>query len=162
MKHFLKLWYGVRCIPCLLLFCISACCGKGSSVDALSVTDLKCRNLVNPEGIDFAAMSWKIDTKAQNVTQSAWEIEIASSEKALRRGKADLWCSQPQTSDRQFDIRPEGVTFTPGVKYWWRVRVWDEQQRASAWSDPAFFSIGLSNEQWQAQWITSTWSDQSP
>ncbi len=44
----------------------------------------------------------------------------------------------------------------PRQQIQWRVRVWDEQEQASAWSDPARFEMGLSAQsEWQAQWIAN-------
>lgn len=40
------------------------------------------------------------------------------------------------------------------MRCWWKVRVWDEQGRLSAWSEPAFWSLGLLNPgDWQGEWI---------
>jgi len=37
----------------------------------------------------------------------------------------------------------------------WKVRVWDQDGKASGWSKPAFWSIGLLEpEDWNAKWIT--------
>ena len=37
---------------------------------------------------------------------------------------------------------------------WWKARVWDEAGAESAWSAPAYWSVGLlAAEDWRAQWI---------
>ena len=69
------------------IFAVTSCCSqKGDDVE---VSDLRCRNLENPEGVDRASFSWEIETDLPNVAQNAWEIEIASTKKALEKGKAD-------------------------------------------------------------------------
>lgn len=41
-------------------------------------------------------------------------------------------------------------------KMYWRVRVWDENDNVSEWSDVSTFETGLlSNSDWSAKWITS-------
>ena len=38
----------------------------------------------------------------------------------------------------------------------WKVRVWDREGRASAWSAPASWTMGLlKQDEWKGQWITS-------
>ena len=75
---------------------------------------LRCRNLIDPEGVDKASLSWRIASDARNVVQTAWQIEIASSKKSLEKGRADVWNSEKQLSDRQLNIVPEGGVFEPG------------------------------------------------
>ena len=67
----------------------------------IKVTELRCRNLINPEGIDEAAFSWKTEAEVFNFVQTAYEIEIASSDNKLKKGEADVWKSGKQISDRQ-------------------------------------------------------------
>jgi alpha-L-rhamnosidase len=127
------------------------------------VVELRCRNLINPEGINDAVFSWKIKTEEFNFKQIAWEIEIASSEKKLKKCEADVWGSGRQASGQQLNIDPSGVPFAVGNKYWWRVRIWDAANKVSGWSLPAYFSVGPnSKEQWQAQWITAEWEENTP
>lgn len=100
---------------------------------------LRCRNLIDPEGVDKASLSWRIASDARNVVQTAWQVEIASSKKSLEKGRADVWNSEKQLSDRQLNIVPEGVVFEPGKLYWWRVRVWNAADEVTPWSEPAVF-----------------------
>ena len=124
---------------------------------------LRCRNLIDPEGVDKASLSWRIASDARNVVQTAWQIEIASSKKSLEKGRADVWNSEKQLSDRQLNIVPEGVVFEPGKLYWWRVRVWNAADEVTPWSEPARFSVGPDTAyRWQAEWITSEWGENSP
>lgn len=125
------------------------------------VADLKCRGLVNPEGIDEAVLSWKIESEKNNVTQSAWEIEIASSRKDLKEGNT-LWCSGKIVSEQQVNVCPEVAILERGPLYWWRLRIWDGEGEATSWSEPASFSLGLNTADWRAKWITSIWKNDSP
>ena len=137
----------------------SGCSQKGDDVE---VSDLRCRNLENPEGVDRASFSWEIETDLPNVAQNAWEIEIASTKKALEKGKADIWQSGKQTSDQQLNVEPQGAQLQPGVGYWWRVRVWTGEDKVTSWSDPAYFSLGPDSSQWKGQWITAEWEEGAP
>ena len=139
---------GSVCLILNLLF--SSCTDK-----SLMVNDLRCCNMSNPEGIDSPLLSWKIKTAQEGVSQIAWEVEIAGVKELLINGKADIWKSGKQKSDEQFNIRPEGANFSEATGFYWRVRIWNNSGKMSHWSEPAYFSIGLKNEQsWMAKWIT--------
>jgi len=62
------------------------------------IDGLRCQNLINPEGVDMPLLSWEIITSREGVFQTAWEIEIASREDLLQKGKADVWRSAKATS----------------------------------------------------------------
>jgi alpha-L-rhamnosidase len=48
----------------------------------------------------------------------------------------------------------EGKPLTSGLWVWWKVRVWDDAGKPSAWSEPAFWSMGLLKaEDWKGKWI---------
>ncbi len=39
-------------------------------------------------------------------------------------------------------------------RFWWQVRIWDPKGKATAWSEPAFWEMGLLNaSDWKASWI---------
>jgi alpha-L-rhamnosidase len=148
-------------MPVLFACALMACNGGDSG--HIKVVQLRCCDRVNPEGVDRALLGWKIESMQQAVTQSAWEIEIASSEKKLAKGEADVWKPGKQLSGQQIDIEPAGGVYKSGEQYWWRVRIWDGSNEVSAWSAPATFSLGpQSKDEWQAKWITAEWPDQAP
>lgn len=140
----------------ILIFIFSACTKKNHN---LKVDDLRCCNLINPEGIERPSFSWKIKTSEQGVIQIAWEVQVASSEDLLTSGKPDVWKSEKQQSDAQFSIMPDSDFWKETEKYFWRVRIWDNSGSVSAWSEPASFSIGLLSEaSWTGKWITYPYS----
>lgn len=149
------IYYPILC--CLLIF---SACMENRSKSCVSAT--LCRNQENPIGIDKATFSWKIESETPNTVQTAWEIEIASSKETLNKGKADVWSSGKRQSDDQLNIEPQGATMQTGHVYWWRVRIWDGEDLATAWSKPAYFSLGPAKDEWKAQWITATWQENSP
>ena len=133
-------------------------CGSDSA--PVRVTQLRCQDRDNPEGVERVLLSWKIESDLPAIEQTAWEIEIASSAEKLAGGRADVWRSGEQPSDRQLDIEPSGVSFQSGELYWWRVRIRVSSGEQTGWSAPASFSLAPRREDpWQARWITAEWSD---
>jgi len=122
----------------------------------LVLDDLRCCNMLSPEGVDSPLLSWKIKTTTEGISQKAWEAEIATTKELLIKGKADVWKSGNQESGEQFNIAPDVAKLTDATGYYWRVRILDNAGKLSEWSKPAYFSTGLKDQSWKAKWITYT------
>jgi alpha-L-rhamnosidase len=123
---------------------------------AIHVGELRCEHLENPAGIDATPprLSWQIQSRERGVQQTAYHILVASSRAILKSGVGDLWDSGRVAADESVLVPYAGVPLGSRAECFWKVRVWDEQGQASAWSDPAYWSMGLLNaEDWHAQWI---------
>lgn len=78
----------------------------------------------------------------------------AGSEENLKQDKGDLWDSGKVMSGRSNQVVYEGRPLQSRMRCYWKVRVWDKDGKASAWSDPAMWSVGLLDPtDWQAGWI---------
>ena len=114
-----------------------------------SVVSLLTENRVNPVGIDVLQprFSWVIQSDKRNVVQTAYEIRVLS-------GKQIVWNSGKVTSDQSVHVPYNGSPLQSGEKYSWQVRVWDNSNQGSKWSQVASFQMGLLNpEDWKAGWI---------
>ncbi len=110
---------------------------------------LVTENLSNPIGLDVSQprFSWQLVSDKRNVMQSAYEIKVAE-------GKENVWSSGKIMSDSSVHVAYNGKALKSGKKYTWKVRVWDNDEKASAWSEPAFFQTAFFNiSDWKAKWI---------
>jgi len=125
----------------------------------LCVTRLRCESLTNPLGIDISKprLSWILEAaneSQRNLMQLAYQIVVASTPEALARGDGDLWDSGRVASGSSIQIEYGGKPLDSRMRAWWKVRVWDQAGKSSAWSPPAAWSMGLlSPQDWQAKWI---------
>jgi len=122
----------------------------------MKLTNLRCEYLRDPLGIDVRRprLSWVLESDRRGQKQTAYRILVASSEENLRNDIGDLWDSGKVGSDETAHIAYAGKPLRSRMRCYWKVRVWDEAGRASAWSEPAMWSMGLLEESdWKAQWI---------
>jgi alpha-L-rhamnosidase len=123
---------------------------------ATSVGELRCEHLENPQGIDTAQprLSWLLQSGARDVTQSAYQVLVASSEKVLARDAGDLWDSGRVVSDESILVPYAGKPLGSRQACFWKVRIWDGQGIPTTWTQPARWSMGMLNAaDWHAQWI---------
>ena len=117
------------------------------------VKELQCEYMFNPVGLDRRepGLSWMILESGRNHWQSAFRIRIFRKE---GKGEKTLLDTGRIESRRSFYVA-ERLPLESSERYFWRVKVWDEEDRESEWSEEAFFEIGLLNEEdWKdADWV---------
>jgi alpha-L-rhamnosidase len=130
---------------------------------ALKPLALRCEYLRNPQGIDRAAprLSWRVESSERGQKQTAYRVLVASSAEQLAKENGDLWDSGRLDSSRTTHIRYDGRPLTSRQQCYWKVQVWDRKGVASAWSQPALWSMGLLDESdWSAQYVS--YRDETP
>ena len=116
-----------------------------------AVTAVWVENRENPLGVVSAQprFSWRLQSDKRNTVQTAYEIN-------LKEGSATAWSTGKVNSNQSVHVVYNGKPLESGKKYTWQVRAWDNSGKPSAWSKPAFFTMGLLNEaDWKASWIHS-------
>lgn len=118
--------------------------------------ELKINNLQNPAGTDKnPVFSWIAASSEKGAMQTAYQIILDTDEANLKSEKNCLWNSGKISSAESFNIKYTGEELKPSVKYYWKVRIWNNNDIQSSWSKTAFFITGLfSSEDWNnAKWI---------
>lgn len=80
-----------------------------------------------PEGLDF---------------QSAYQILVSSSAEKSKKNIGDVWNSGKVLGGEVSDIAYMGPELTEGKAYYWKVRIWDEDNRTGRYSDSQSFQVG--------------------
>ncbi len=116
----------------------------------MNVSRLRCDYMENPIGFDFdrPQLSWTVTVAGRNKRQSAYHLELATSEDFSHV----LFDSGKTDSDQSVGVRLD-FALAPCTRYFWRVKVWDETGTESPWSETAYFETARGKEPWAANWI---------
>jgi alpha-L-rhamnosidase len=135
---------------------LSACVLLSLSTFAqLQVNNLTTEHLENPIGLDVInpRFSWQLNSDRRDVMQVAYEIRMGSSTD-LTKSKNITWNTGKVNSGQSLYIPYKGPQVSSGARYYWQVRVWDNHQQASNWSEPSYFEMALLHPaDWKAKWI---------
>ena len=137
----------------LLALLMMGCQVSGGSSLKVEETTVEMRK--NPEGVAVSAprFSWQLVTGKQDVMQTAYQIEVADSEKGLQAGSGLVWNSGRVESGQSVLVKYAGASLESGQKYWWRVTVWTNTGD-KAQSSIQYWSMALlDSSDWKAGWI---------
>jgi alpha-L-rhamnosidase len=125
----------------------------------LKTAKLTCEYLENPLGIETSRprLSWTMvqnATNLRNQQQTAYELIVSDNEQAINSLKGNYWESGKQNSAQSIHVEYAGKPLKSFTRYYWRVKVYDEQGNASDWSLPQWFETAvLKDGDWQGSWI---------
>ncbi|MFK7932334.1 MAG: sulfatase-like hydrolase/transferase [Saprospiraceae bacterium] len=87
---------------------------------------------------------WIVPDEA--VFQSAYQILVASSQKNIDNNIGDVWDSAQVRSSESSNVVYTGKSLRSGQSYFWKVRIWDEVNRLTGYSESQSFKLGGANE----------------
>ncbi|MBU2883525.1 glycoside hydrolase family 78 protein [Psychrosphaera sp. B3R10] len=147
-----KGWYATRIAILLLVVANVVGCGTKQDLDP-APSNLLVEGNQNPLNVHNPkpSLAWYSNV----TTQSAYQIQVATSEHLISEGRPDLWDSGQIQDRRSVHIAYEGKPLTSGIAVYWRVRVWAEGDKPPhKWSDIDSWEMGLVNkDDWQAKWL---------
>lgn len=139
-------------------------CASNRDAD-LSVVPYDLSAFIDPFDTDGfrPAFSWKTNAGSANWKQSAWQIVVAESEESLQSMESITWNSHKVRDGQQLFIPFDGEKLATGKKYFWKVRVWDNKDTPSDWSEASSFRIPLNYcKDWKGEWITYDFERSAP
>jgi alpha-L-rhamnosidase len=139
-------------ITCIIIATISF---SAKAQNKISVTNLQCEMLNNPEGIDVLKprLSWHINAEVNDVQQTAYQILVASTLEKLNANNADLWDSGKVNSDEAVNIIYKGEKLENRQDVFWKVTIWTNKGEVKS-NEKAHFSIGILT---YADWKSTRW-----
>ena len=132
----------------------------GEAARGIALMALECEWLEEPQGIGSREprLSWIVTAPDadRGQRQTAYRILAASEPALLEPGRADRWDSGRVDSGETLGIAYAGKPLASGDRVCWKVMAWDRDDRESAWSEPAAFSLGLLEAaDWKGRWISA-------
>jgi hypothetical protein len=130
---------------------------SGCSQNYFEIKDLFCENSNNPVGISNVTprFSWILQSNKRSQIQTAYRILIASTAEKLDSNDGDIWDSKKVESGKSVMISYEGKELKAATRYYWKIKIWNQEGDSSGWSKTGTFQIGLLKaSDWKnAKWI---------
>lgn len=130
--------------------------------------NLTCEYFTAPIGLDERRprLSWQASATRRGARQTAYQVLVGQDRAMLAAADAGrpvsglLWDTGKVLSDTTVHVPYAGVALQPGQRCFWRVRLWDENDAVSEWSEVAYWEMGLlDSSSWQADWIAPDWEE---
>ncbi|MBO5915882.1 MAG: family 78 glycoside hydrolase catalytic domain [Bacteroidales bacterium] len=124
----------------LMLLCLCSC-------SPIKVNKMTCNYEENALAASDAPLrfSWQLSSNKQACMQSAYQLEVYDS----RNNR--VWETSPVQSNQSQLVLYDGPALQAAQKYYWRLRVWNEKGKKSAWKESSF---RLAPE---ADWLDAKW-----
>lgn len=120
------------------------------------IDHLECEFSTRPLGIGTTRprLSWQVQHEGSGRGVADYQVLVASSPGILDQDRGDLW----DTGRTEVGVNPlveyDGAELISRQRCWWKVRVWDDQDRPGAFSDVHWFELALLDPaDWEAQWV---------
>ncbi|HEX2977223.1 MAG TPA: family 78 glycoside hydrolase catalytic domain, partial [Bacteroidales bacterium] len=110
--------------------------------------------LADPEGTGkIPEFSWIPVSEERGAGQSACQV-IIDTKPRVQENKC-LWNSGKVSTADPYGFRYSGPALQPSTRYYWKVKLWDQDGKPSSWSKPSGFITGLFEAgDWSgAKWI---------
>ena len=87
--------------------------------------------------------SWTLLDSGEQVKQAGDQLLVCDQENVTDSSKGFLWISEKRDSSSSHQLVYTGPALESGRRYFARIKAWDQQDRATAWSDPTSFTVPL-------------------
>lgn len=107
-----------------------------------SPNDLIIRWIPKKEGASIIDSKPKFDwvVPVGVVSQSAYQLLVASSEEKIINNIGDVWDSKKIETNDSSEIEHSGTPLKSDTTYYWKVRIWDQDNRLSRYSERQSFT----------------------
>ncbi len=143
-----RLWLGAG--ASVLVIAASGVVLMGRSAGGSSPEALTVNHATDPLGMESAPrFAWQSGVDRQ----TAYQVQVGRYDGADPSGEL-VWDSERVESAEDIEVAYDGPELAGRDRYWWRVRVWDQDDEASAWSEKSSWEMGLLDAaDWTGKWI---------
>ena len=141
----------------LLIAQTSILFGGSSTTSGITIINQRTELKTSPLGIDISdpRLSWELRSEARGTFQTAYEIILSDNQKDAENGSGTVWQTGKVMLNSTFGIVFAGRPLMSFTRYFWKVRIWNENGLPSEWSAVQWFETAMMNESdWEARWIS--------
>jgi len=122
----------------------------------LKVANLQCEYKSDPMGVEAISpkLSWQLQSAGRNTMQSAYHVLVSDNAESLDKNIGNIWDSKRINSTASIEVTYAGKSLISAKTYYWKVMVWNNHQRVSAWSETAKWQLGLLKP---TDWVGAKW-----
>ncbi len=156
MPNFVASFTRFAVVVFLTMWCLATSSYGQAVVGPTAPSNLRCEYLSDPLGVDTPQprLFWVLGHSQRDEKQTAYQVLVATKPDLLAQDRGDQWDSGKVGSEEFIQIVYGGKSLESGKNYYWKVRTWDKEGRASDYSQPAQFGMGLlTREEWKGSWI---------
>lgn len=117
------------------------------------IDELKCEYAKEPINIDieYPTFSWVIPSKLNGQKQKAYQITVSKNKDFTKL----IWDSGKVNSSDSGPIIYAGQNLKSNTSYFWKVLVWDSEDRIHESEIAGFATAFLHPNEWKAKWISA-------
>jgi len=120
------------------------------------ITNIKIDNVSKPLALknQKPKLSWIVESNERRKKQASFRVLVSSSKEVLEKNEGDIWDSGKTNKEENYCYY-NGKPLESFKKYFWKVKIWDEEDKDSIWSEISYFETGpLVKEDWKANWVS--------
>ncbi|MET1054098.1 MAG: family 78 glycoside hydrolase catalytic domain [Pedobacter sp.] len=127
-----------------------------TDAQSLRAVSLRCEQQLNPAGIETISprLSWQLVSDRRSTLQTAYRILVADDPELLKANTGNIWDSKKLSSSASIQVAYKGKTLLAAKTYYWKIMLWDNHAKASAWSNVQQWQMGLLT---RADWKKASW-----
>ncbi|MGN6298663.1 MAG: family 78 glycoside hydrolase catalytic domain [Ginsengibacter sp.] len=128
---------------------------KLKDTSPVAPTGLLTNGMTNPQAVDVGVVlfSWIMKDADRGELQTGYQILVASSAAKIKANVGDIWNSGKIISGNSSSVSFDGKALAPATRYWWKVKLWDKDEKESPFSQAGTFDMGLGKHDWTANYI---------
>lgn len=125
------------------------------SKSQVTVDHLTIEMAVNPLVVNQKTpkLGWQLVSENKNVSQKYYQVLVSSTEAKIQNNEGDVWDSGKIKSDKSQQVYYTGKPLNEETKYFWKVKIWNQNDVASTWSKNAFFRVAPAEKGLKPTWI---------
>ena len=150
--------HPIPMLPVIILLLFSCHPQERAINNRLQFESLRCEYQKNPLGIDTQVprFTWITTEAIKDGFQTAYQVLVSDSPDGLKKDQGNVWNSGKVFSSKSVQVEYQGKKLKSGQRYYWKVRIWDNYDQASAYSEMVWWEMGLLYpDDWKSKWISA-------